>query len=83
MPGAATLWSQFWTALFSAQKARVLMLKPTATELAELGVFMDTGIVRPTVGRIFPFTEDAVREMHRLSQAGHVMGKLVLDLPAN
>jgi len=83
MPGAATLWSQLWTGLFSAQKARVLMLKPTATELAELGALMAAGIVKPTVGRSFPFTEDAVREMHRLSQAGHVLGKLVLELPAN
>ncbi len=82
MPGAGTLWTQFWTSLVSAQKARVLMLKSTAAELTELGALMATGIVKPTVGRSFPFTAEAVREMHQLSQAGHVMGKLVVELTA-
>jgi NADPH:quinone reductase-like Zn-dependent oxidoreductase len=82
MPGAGTLWSQFWTSLFSAQKSRVLMLKPTAAGLAQLGAFMASGIVKPSVSRTFPFTEVSVREMHQLSQAGHVMGKLVVELPA-
>ncbi|MSU45532.1 MAG: NAD(P)-dependent alcohol dehydrogenase [Lacunisphaera sp.] len=83
MPGAGTLWSQCWTALFSARKARVLMLKPSARALEELGAMMAIGEVRPRVGRIFPLDVDSVREMHRLSQDGHVLGKLVLELPAN
>ena len=82
MPGTGTMWSQLWTALFSTRKARVLMLKSTPEDLAELGALMAAGEVRPGVGRIFPFDEAAVQEMHRLSQDGHVLGKLVLELPA-
>ena len=83
MPGAGTLWSQCWTALFSARKARVLMLKSSARALEELGAMMASGEVRPGVGRIFPLDLASVREMHRLSQEGHVLGKLVLELPAS
>jgi NADPH:quinone reductase-like Zn-dependent oxidoreductase len=82
MPGAGTLWGQLWTSLFSAQKARVLMLKPTAHELADLGGLMASGVVPSAVGRVFPFREESVREMHQLSQAGHVLGKLVVEIPA-
>lgn len=82
MPGAGTIWSQCWTSLFSARKARVLMMKPSAGDLGELGDLMATGAVKPGVGRVFPFDDEAVREMHRLSQDGHVLGKLVLELPA-
>ena len=82
MPGAGTLWSQCWTGLFSTRKARVLMLKPSVGALGELGALMASGEVRPGVGRIFSFDDASVREMHRLSQDGHVLGKLVLELPA-
>lgn len=82
MPGAGTLWSQCWTSLFSARKARVLMLKPSARALGELGAMMASGEVRPGVGRIFSFDDASVQGMHRLSQDGHVLGKLVLELPA-
>ena len=58
------------------------MLKPSARALEELGAMMASGEVRPGVGRIFPFDDASVREMHRLSQDGHVLGKLVLELPA-
>ena len=83
MPGAGTIWSQCWTALFSARKARVLMLKPSAAGFRELGDLMISGGLRPMVGRIFSFDHESVREMHRLSQDGHVLGKLVLELPVS
>lgn len=82
MPGAGTMWSQCWTALFSARKARVLILKPSADALRELGGWMASGAVSPGASRIFSFDDESVREMHRLSQEGHVRGKLVLELPA-
>ena len=82
MPGAGTIWSQCWTSLFSARKARVLMMKPSPSDLGELGALMASGAVKPGVGRIFSFDDESVREMHRLSQDGHVRGKLVLALPA-
>ena len=81
MPGAGAIWSQCWTALFSAQKARVLLLSPSTAGFAELGDLMASGTLRPLVSRVFSFDDESVREMHRLSQDGHVLGKLVLELP--
>lgn len=81
MPGAGTLWSQFWTRLFSAQKAKVLVMKPTAGDLKELGTLMAAGSVSPSVSRMFPFDEESTREMHRLAEEGHVLGKLVMEMP--
>ncbi len=82
MPGAGTLWSQYWTRLFSAQKAKVLIMKPTGGDLKELGTLMADGSVTPIVSRTFPFNEESVREMHRISEEGHVVGKLVAEIPA-
>lgn len=82
MPGAGTLWSQCWTALFSARKARVLMLNTTASDLAELGDLMATGAIKPGAMQKFAFNAESVREMHRLSEDGHVLGKLVVEMPA-
>ncbi|MDI1337737.1 MAG: NAD(P)-dependent alcohol dehydrogenase [Lacunisphaera sp.] len=79
MPGPGTIWSQCWTTLFSAKKARAFMLKPSSAGFRELGELMISGGLRPKVARVFPFTAEAVREMHRLSQDGHVLGKLVLE----
>ncbi len=81
MPGPGIFWSQAWTTFFSAQKARTFLLKPTSSGFQELGDLMASGAIRPTVGQVFPFNIDSVREMHRLSQDGHVLGKLVLELP--
>jgi len=83
MPGAGTLWSQFWTRLFSAQKAKVLIMKPTAGDLKELGTLMADGSVTPVVSRTFPFGEEQAREMHRISEDGHVLGKLAMQMPGN
>lgn len=81
-PGAGTLWSQFWTRIFSARRARVLMMKPAAGDLKELGTLLSTGAVNPHVSRTFPFEEQAAREMHELSEGGVVVGKLVMVMPA-
>lgn len=82
LPGPGTLWSQAWTALFSSRKARVLMLKPSADAFAKLAAALTApGFGRPGPIRVFPFELPAVREMHRLSEEGHVQGKLVVALP--
>ena len=81
MPGAGTLWSQIWTRLFSAKRARVLMMKPVAGDLKELGTLIASGAVTPVVSRTFPFTAEAAREMHGVMEAGRVLGKLVMVMP--
>ncbi len=65
-----------------ARKRRVdasyVFVEPSASQLATLGAMCDAGKLKPNVQRIFPLADAA--EAQRLSQAGHVRGKLVLAL---
>lgn len=82
LPGAATMWSQVWTRFLSAQRARALILKPSAGDLKELGTLLADGSVKPFVSLTFPFGEKEAQEMHRLAEAGRVLGKLAMEMPA-
>lgn len=81
LPSAANIWSQTWTTLFGSRRVRMLILKPSAGDLKELGTMLASGAVAPMVSRKFSFNEESVREMHRLSQQGHTIGKLVVGMP--
>jgi NADPH:quinone reductase-like Zn-dependent oxidoreductase len=56
------------------------MAQPNSDELTEIGRLIDAGKVRPVIAAIFPF-DAAPQAMQRL-QAGHVRGKIVLQLVA-
>lgn len=81
LPSAANIWSKTWTTLFGSQRVKLLILKPGAGDLKELGTLLASGAVKPRVSRVFRFTETDVREMHRVAQAGGVLGKLALEMP--
>lgn len=53
-----------------------VFVEPKAEELAEIGQLVDIGEVRPVIESVLPL-EDAA-EAHRLSETGHVAGKIVL-----
>ncbi|HHO47548.1 MAG TPA: hypothetical protein ENN06_03710, partial [Desulfobacteraceae bacterium] len=55
-----------------------VFVQPDAAQLGEIAVLIDSGLVRPVVERIFPLAEAA--EAHRLLQAGHAEGKIVLHV---
>jgi NADPH:quinone reductase-like Zn-dependent oxidoreductase len=82
LPSVGGLWSRAWTGLFGAQRVRMLILKPNAGDLKELGTLMADGSVTPVVSRTFAFDEAEVREMHRLAGEGHTLGKLTVEMPA-
>ncbi len=53
-------------------------VEPSASQLATLAELCDKGKLKPNVQRIFPLADAA--EAQKLSEAGHVRGKLVLAL---
>ncbi len=55
-----------------------IFVRPSATELDELALLVDEERLRVEVARILPLAEAA--EAHREIEAGHVRGKLVLEI---
>ncbi|MGC2697520.1 MAG: zinc-binding dehydrogenase, partial [Candidatus Angelobacter sp.] len=53
-------------------------LKPRGGELEKISALIDAGKVRPVVEKIFPLEQ--IAEAHRLSEAGHVRGKLAVKI---
>lgn len=80
LPSADGIWSQAWTTLLGSRRVRMLILKPSAGALKELGTMLASGTVKPHVSRVFPFSEADIRELHRVAEAGHVLGKLAVAM---
>jgi NADPH:quinone reductase-like Zn-dependent oxidoreductase len=55
-----------------------VLTRTVAPQLVELGQLIDTQVVRPVLSRILPLGQ--ARRAHELIEAGHVRGKLVLDV---
>lgn len=51
---------------------------PNAAQLAEIAALVDAGAVKTEIERVLPLAE--ARQAHEISQAGHVRGKLVLQV---
>ncbi len=52
--------------------------KADGAALAEIGALVQTGAIHPQVGTVLPF--DQAPESHRLSETGHVRGKVVVQV---
>jgi NADPH:quinone reductase-like Zn-dependent oxidoreductase len=59
-------------------RAAYVFMQPDARELTEIARLVDAGHVRPVVAEVLPLSD--ARKAHELSQAGHVRGKLVLEV---
>jgi NADPH:quinone reductase-like Zn-dependent oxidoreductase len=55
-----------------------VLVHPDAAQLGKIAALIDTGDLKPAVTTILPFAEAA--QAHELSQAGHVRGKIVLQV---
>jgi len=75
-PVAEWLALNFLAFLRGGRRLRSVMVEPRAADLELLGGWIARGHVRPHVERSFPLAEAA--DAQRLSEAGHVRGKLVL-----
>src|SRR5699024_9523648 len=57
---------------------RYVFVRPDATQLTELGTLVDTGAVRPQIAATHPLEQ--IAQAHDQQEAGHVRGKLVLEI---
>lgn len=58
---------------------RYVFVRPSTEDLSELARLVDKGVLQIEVARMFPLAEAA--EAQRLSQQGHVRGKVVITVP--
>jgi NADPH:quinone reductase-like Zn-dependent oxidoreductase len=55
-----------------------ILVRPEPEQLAEIAALIDAGKLRPEVGEVLPLAD--ARRAQELSEAGHVRGKLVLEV---
>jgi NADPH:quinone reductase-like Zn-dependent oxidoreductase len=65
-------------ALLRGKRLMIVAVKPRGGELEEINELIEAGKLRPAIEKIFPLEE--IGEAHRLSEMGHVRGKLVLKI---
>ena len=53
-------------------------MKPSGSQLRELGSLIDSGAVRPVVDRVFPF--QSTQEALAYVEQGHPKGKVVVQI---
>jgi NADPH:quinone reductase-like Zn-dependent oxidoreductase len=64
--------------LLSGKRLLVTRVKPRGGELEKISALIEAGKIRPVVEKVFPLQQ--IAEAHRLSEAGHVRGKLVIRI---
>jgi NADPH:quinone reductase-like Zn-dependent oxidoreductase len=55
-----------------------LFMKPSGSQLSELGSLIDSGAIRPVVDRVFPF--QSTQEALAYVEEGHAKGKVVVQI---
>jgi NADPH:quinone reductase-like Zn-dependent oxidoreductase len=63
-------------ALLSGKRLVMVRIKPRGGDLEKIGVLIEAGKIRPVIEKVFPLEQ--IAEAHRLSETGHVRGKLVV-----
>jgi NADPH:quinone reductase-like Zn-dependent oxidoreductase len=59
-------------------RASIIWGQMNAGQLAEIGQLADSGKVHPEIAAVFPLRDAA--EAHRMSETGHIRGKIVLQV---
>ncbi len=62
--------------LFGGKRLLIARVKPRGGDLEKVGTLIEAGKVRPVVEKIFPLEQ--IADAHRLSETGHVRGKLAV-----
>jgi NADPH:quinone reductase-like Zn-dependent oxidoreductase len=65
--------------LIGGKRLLMTQVKPRGGDLEKIGVLIEAGKIKPVIEKIFPLEQ--IAEAHRLSEQGHVRGKLVLCNP--
>lgn len=66
------------TFLGAGKKAKILVARANAQDLAELKRLIEAGKIRSVIDRTYPLSEIATA--HRYSQEGHVLGKIAITI---
>jgi NADPH:quinone reductase-like Zn-dependent oxidoreductase len=64
--------------LLGGKRLSMTRVKPRGGELEKISALIEAGKIRPMVERVFALEQ--IAEAHRLSEAGHVRGKLVIRI---
>jgi NADPH:quinone reductase-like Zn-dependent oxidoreductase len=64
--------------LLGGKRLSLTQVKPRGGDLEKIGVLIEAGKIKPVTEKIFPLEE--IAEAHRLSESGHVRGKLVVKI---
>ena len=64
--------------LLGGKRLSVTRVKPRGGELEKISALIEAGKIRPVVEKVV--TLEQIAEAHRLSEAGHVRGKLVIGI---
>jgi NADPH:quinone reductase-like Zn-dependent oxidoreductase len=71
--GAGTL-----RGLITGKRLLVTSVKPRGGDLEKITGLIEAGKIRPVIDRVFPLEQ--IAEAHRLSETGHVRGKVVIKI---
>jgi NADPH:quinone reductase-like Zn-dependent oxidoreductase len=64
--------------LLGGKQLSMTRVKPRGGELEKVSALIEAGKIRPVVEKVFALEQ--IAEAHRLSEAGHVKGKLVISI---
>jgi NADPH:quinone reductase-like Zn-dependent oxidoreductase len=76
LPAPSVLLNQYLTGFLTRKKARAIMVRPNAGDLAWLSGQIEAGRIRVVIDRVYPLEE--VREALAYSETGKARGKVVL-----
>jgi NADPH:quinone reductase-like Zn-dependent oxidoreductase len=65
-------------ALLGGKRLAMARVKPRGGDLEKITTLIETGNIRPVIEKIFAL--DQIADAHRLSETGHVRGKLVIRI---
>jgi NADPH:quinone reductase-like Zn-dependent oxidoreductase len=63
-------------ALLGGKRLLMAQIKPRGGDLEKITTLIEAGKIRPVIDKVF--TLEQIAEAHRLSETGHVRGKLVM-----
>lgn len=64
--------------LFSSKKAKMINVKSNPQDLLQITKWIENGKLKPIIDKVYPLED--VREAHRYSETGRVVGKLALSI---
>jgi NADPH:quinone reductase-like Zn-dependent oxidoreductase len=78
LPTFAVLMNQFLTGFLTAQKARIVMVRPNARDMEWMKGQIEAGKIRIVIDTEYPL--EKIREALAYSEAGMAKGKVVVNI---